>query len=115
MAEPDDPQVRLRVREEEDVSVAEYLRLAVRLLLLAMPIYVVLDHYLAQSHIVALHALKLVVAIVCLALSWALRQPAYRSYYRGLGLMLVTVVCNISAISSSLTGDVVSHPLFVLV
>jgi hypothetical protein len=109
-----DALVHERVRVQEDELIAEHLRLAAWLLLGALPIYAIVDHYLGQPRVVALHSLKLLMTSIALGVLTALGWPRYRQRCRALGFLLIVSVSFISAGSSALTGDTVSHPLFLL-
>jgi signal transduction histidine kinase len=113
MTDADGSDVLRHVRRQEDAEIAEYLRLAVWLMLLVIPVYVFVDHYLGQERILALHALKAAGAIIGVAVLWALRGRS-RAHARAMALAVISLVCIFSALSASLTGDLISHPIFVM-
>jgi signal transduction histidine kinase len=95
-----------------DQALCERLRIAVYVVLAAMPLYVLADFYLTPPHAGWLAILK-AIGVLGTVLVWlASYRPAWMVHSRALALGFFALVTALSTVSSNLAGQVSSHALF---
>jgi len=98
-------------RREDDIVTVRRVRFAAAIVVAAMPVYAVLDHFLDQPHFEALLWIKLGTFFVTIVPVVLLYTPAGRRYIRTVTLLLLACMATGSMASSILTDGYVAHTI----